>query len=72
MGVQEWLAIPEIGDFTVKKQKREKFTPTPDNLLVADKQHSNMVIDSKSNGEVSSLHEVGLARSSLLSLKLEK
>ncbi|KAG2489786.1 hypothetical protein HYH03_011736 [Edaphochlamys debaryana] len=30
----EWEAIPEIGDYTLKKQKRmEKFAPVPDSLL---------------------------------------
>lgn len=26
-------AIPEIGDHTIKKQKRETYTPVPDNIL---------------------------------------
>ena len=29
----QWEAIPDIGDYTVKKQKVDKFTPVPDSLL---------------------------------------
>lgn len=30
----EWQAIPEIGDYTIKnKQKRQSFAPVPDTLL---------------------------------------
>ncbi len=29
----QWEAIPDIGDYTVKKQKLDKFTPVPDSLL---------------------------------------
>lgn len=30
----EWEAIPEIGDYTIKKHKRmESFVPVPDTLL---------------------------------------
>lgn len=29
----QWAAIPDIGDYSVKKQKLEKYTPTPDSLL---------------------------------------
>ena len=31
----EWEAIPDIGDYTVKRQKRETFAPAPDSLLAA-------------------------------------
>ncbi|GIL57404.1 hypothetical protein Vafri_12583 [Volvox africanus] len=31
---EEWEAIPEIGDYTIKKQRRmERFAPVPDSLL---------------------------------------
>lgn len=31
---EEWEAIPEIGDYTIKKKNRfESFTPVPDTLL---------------------------------------
>ena len=31
----EWEAIPDIGDYTVKRPKRETFAPAPDSLLAA-------------------------------------
>ncbi|KXZ45962.1 hypothetical protein GPECTOR_49g546 [Gonium pectorale] len=30
---EEWEAIPEIGDYTVKKRRVERFAPVPDSLL---------------------------------------
>jgi hypothetical protein len=32
---EEWEAIPDIGDYTIKRQKRETFAPAPDSLLAA-------------------------------------
>ena len=29
----EWDAIPDIGDYTIKKKKKESFVPAPDTLL---------------------------------------
>ena len=64
------MNIPEIGDYTIKKQKRDKFTPTPDNILLNEKNNkNNKEVDT---GMMSSLNDVGMARSSLLSLKLDK
>ena len=30
---KDWENIPEMQDYTVKKQKREKYTPMSDNLI---------------------------------------
>ena len=36
----EWQAIPEIGDYTIKnKQKRQSFAPVPDTLLAQVTSH---------------------------------
>jgi len=37
------MNIPEIGDYTIKKQKREKFTPTPDNILLNNSNKNNSI-----------------------------
>ena len=29
----EWEGIPDIGDYSIKKQKRNQFAPVPDTLL---------------------------------------
>ena len=29
----EWDAIPDIGDYTIKKKKKESFVPAPDTLM---------------------------------------
>ena len=39
----EWDAIPDIGDYNVKKKKRENFAPAPDTLLEkARRENENM------------------------------
>lgn len=70
VSVEEWMNIPEIGDYSIKKQKRERFTPTPDNIIGQQQSHqqSNMVQD----GMSTNLNEVGMARSSLLTMNLDK
>ncbi len=35
MRAEEWEAIPDIGDYTIKRQKRETYAPAPDSLLAA-------------------------------------
>lgn len=46
----EWQAIPEIGDYSIKKKQRmQSFAPVPDTLLAAaaaEKQHGSQVMGS--------------------------
>ena len=46
----DWEAIPEIGDYTIKKRQRfESFVPVPDTLLAAaaaEKQNTKTAADS--------------------------
>ena len=46
----EWQAIPEIGDYSIKKKQRmQSFAPVPDTLLAAaaaEKQHGSSVMGS--------------------------
>ena len=48
---EEWEAIPEIGDYTIKKTKRfESFVPVPDTLLAkaaAEKVHTPTLLHSR-------------------------
>eukprot|EP01027_Heterolobosea_sp_BB2_P016193 GEZU01023080.1.p1 GENE.GEZU01023080.1~~GEZU01023080.1.p1 ORF type:complete len:983 (-),score=312.18 GEZU01023080.1:84-3032(-) len=30
---EDWMNIPDIGDYSIRKQKRETYTPVPDSLL---------------------------------------
>jgi pre-mRNA-processing factor 6 len=32
---EQWEAIPEIGDYTIKKRQRTTYAPAPDSLLAA-------------------------------------
>ena len=33
ISVQEWLNIPDTGDYTIKKRKMDKYVPVPDSIL---------------------------------------
>jgi pre-mRNA-processing factor 6 len=35
VSADQWEAIPDIGDYTVKRPKRETYAPAPDSLLAA-------------------------------------
>lgn len=76
MRVEDWLSIPEIGDYTVKKVKREKYIPVPDKLILQASQDTEKMTSVATNlkeGTVStSLNDVGEARGTVLSLKLDK
>jgi len=80
----EWEAIPEIGDYTIKKAKRETWAPVPDTLLA--KAAAEMASASTTVGEENSasdasatpslapggsLTAVGEGRRTVVSLKLD-
>ena len=68
----EWDAIPDIGDYTIKKKKLNAgFAPPPDTLLakaLAEKQTVNTAVD---DGE-QDLTAVGEGRGTVLGLKLDR
>lgn len=80
----EWEAIPEIGDYTIKKQKRmESFVPVPDTLLAkaAAEKDTASALDAKamSNGletpsglATTNLTEIGEGRRTVVSLNLDR
>ncbi len=72
--LHEWMAIPDIGDYTVKKNKRDRLSAAPDTLLLAQGQSNSGRTVQEGTASVlgGTLNEVGLARSSLLSMHLEK
>jgi len=69
---EEWEAIPEIGDTTLKARKRfQAFVPVPDTLLAAaaaEKGAAAAVVD----GGATDLTALGEARGSVLALKLAR
>ncbi|GBF98664.1 hypothetical protein Rsub_11658 [Raphidocelis subcapitata] len=79
----EWEAIPEIGDYTIKRQKRETYAPAPDSLLTAAANASGatggataldvngLATPAGSASSVASLTDIGEGRSTVLGLKLD-
>jgi len=69
-------AIPEIGDHTTKKKKRETFTPVPDMLLTdaaAAGQMGNVVGGSETpGGSSTSLTEIGQGRQMVVDISLKR
>ena len=76
----DWEAIPEIGDYSVKKQKRfESFAPPPDSLLakaIAEKETVSHVdpngLATPSGTRTVDLNSVGEGRGTVLSMKLDR
>lgn len=81
---EEWEAIPDIGDYTVKKRNTmQSFVPVPDTLLAKAVAEKEMVtsIDSSLGGAtplggttstVSDLTAIGQGRSTMISLHLDR
>jgi len=67
------MRIPDIGDYTIKKVKRDKSIPVPDSIIedARIKGKISNSIDPK-EGKISNLNEIGEARNTLLSIKLDK
>ncbi|PRW56239.1 STABILIZED1 [Chlorella sorokiniana] len=80
--VDQWEAIPDIGDYTVKKQKLDKFTPVPDSLLAgaAARDATASAIDARGaggletpmGGATTDLTAIGAGRNTVVQLKLDK
>ncbi|KAF5841064.1 PRP1 splicing factor, N-terminal-domain-containing protein [Dunaliella salina] len=82
----EWEAIPDIGDYTIKKRKTmQSFVPVPDTLLskaTREKEHDSTVKDMSlpglatpmggANSTVSDLTAIGEGRGTVLELKLDR
>eukprot|EP00735_Rhodelphis_limneticus_P003620 TRINITY_DN1510_c0_g1::TRINITY_DN1510_c0_g1_i1::g.28127::m.28127 TRINITY_DN1510_c0_g1::TRINITY_DN1510_c0_g1_i1::g.28127 ORF type:complete len:912 (-),score=274.68,sp/Q91YR7/PRP6_MOUSE/55.58/0.0,PRP1_N/PF06424.7/1.7e-43,TPR_14/PF13428.1/84,TPR_14/PF13428.1/0.065,TPR_14/PF13428.1/1.3e+03,TPR_14/PF13428.1/1.7e+02,TPR_14/PF13428.1/0.031,TPR_14/PF13428.1/1.1,TPR_14/PF13428.1/35,TPR_14/PF13428.1/3.7,TPR_14/PF13428.1/0.0032,TPR_14/PF13428.1/26,TPR_14/PF13428.1/0.98,TPR_14/PF13428.1/1.4e-05,TPR_14/PF134 len=75
----DWDAIPDIGDYTVKKRKLERFIPTPDSLLDKARQEQESAKSLEVFGGLETpvgtqtdLRQIGEARGTVLGLKLDK
>lgn len=82
VSADEWEAIPDIGDYTIKRQKRETFAPAPDSLLAAAANAgvagqtttldvNGLATPMGSATSVSNLTDIGEGRSTVLGLKLD-
>lgn len=73
VSTEEWAAIPDIGDYSVKKHKWDKYTPAPDSLLERAKQETAYVTSEPANyGTATDLASIGAGRSSVLGQKLDR
>lgn len=75
--LEDWLNIPEIGDYSIKKAKREKYVPVPDKVIMSAAQEGETLssITMKDGTEsiaTNNLNDVGEARGTVLTLKLDK
>ena len=75
--MEDWLNIPEIGDYSVKKVKRERYVPVPDKIILNAAQDSETVgsiavKDGTQSSITNNLNDVGEARGTVLTLKLDK
>lgn len=82
--MEQWEAIPDIGDYTVKKQKHlDRFTPVPDSLLAgaAARDATATAIDAHGPGGLETpmgggittdLTAMGAGRNTVVQLKLDK
>jgi hypothetical protein len=77
---RQWEAIPDIGDYTVKKLKQlDRFTPVPDSLLAgaAARDATATAIDASGlatpmGGATTDLTAIGAGRNTVVQLKLDK
>lgn len=71
----EWDAIPDIGDTTIKKTRREFYAPPPDTLLAAAAAEKETVASIDAGDALTaggSLTEVGDGRRTVVSLNLDR
>lgn len=71
VSAEEWASIPDIGDYSVKKQKWEKYTPAPDSLLESAKRENAFVAEAATGGAATDLASIGVGRTSVLEQKLD-
>lgn len=78
---EDWLSIPEANDYKVKKVKRaEKYVPVPDKIIssaIRENETVNSIdpaegLKTSNAGNLTSLTELGGARSTVISVKLDR
>jgi pre-mRNA-processing factor 6 len=76
LAAAEWEAIPEIGDYTVKKRVTAKLTPAPDSLLVGSGGTALARAAAAGGAETpagpTDLSAIGAGRSTVVQLKLDR
>lgn len=73
VSADQWASIPDIGDYSVKKTKFQKFTPVPDSLLERAQQESAYVAaEPSSAGTATDLASIGAGRTSVLGQNLDR
>jgi len=75
ISMEEWSSIPDIADYTIKRQKYEYYTPVPDTLLDRAKKENESVttLDDKEGTEtVTNIRAVSEAKEQLLKNTLKK
>ena len=76
----DWESVPDIGDYTVKKQKRQQFVPVPDSILARAAAANDTVtaLDgattslTTAGGTTTDLSAIGAGRNTVVQLKLDK
>lgn len=81
----EWEGIPEVGNLTRKKRKRDERTfAVPDSIIVGDRskneyensldsrQQENTGLETQAVGQMTNFLEIGQARDKILSLQLDR
>ena len=77
LSLTDWESIPEAGDYSIKKVKRaEKYVPVPDKILDSARRDMETVnsisTDSARSGSMTNLTDFGGARSTVISVKLDR
>ena len=73
---KEWEAIPEAQDFSIKKQKREKYTPVSDSLLsqklneTAMQSSINVTDNEGLQSKIGDINEIGSVRQTMFEVKM--
>ena len=78
MTKKDWESIPEMQDYTIKKQKRDKYVPMSDNTLnraLNENSYASSINITTQDGVQSSIlniNEIGNARQTMFNVKMNK
>lgn len=72
----EWESIPDAVDYSIKKIKKEKYTPVPDSVVEGarrDMDVSNTIsVTEGASTPLINLNDIGSARGTILASQLDK
>lgn len=77
MSYKDWESIPEAQDFSIKKQKREKYTPMSDSLLSQKLNESalstsiNVTDTDGLQSRIGDINEIGSVRKTMFEVKMD-